>query len=113
MVLLPDALLAKMSIDAEMVRRLHEADPFFRARAARYGQLEQAIGEAETRADAETTARKYLTVLRKRREDLLVELIDLIVRNTAETQQPLWKVPATPRAMPARPAGANRSWRWP
>jgi hypothetical protein len=113
MVPLPDTLLAKMSIDAEMVRRLYEDDPFFRARAFRYAQLEQAIQEGEARSDAETIARKYLSMLRKRREDVLIELIDLVVKSTAVTQKPLWKVPPAQRSCLAAPASANRSWRWP
>lgn len=113
MILLPDTLLSKMSIDAEMVRRMHEDDPFFRARAFRYEQLEQAIHEAEAQADAKTTAKKYLIMLKKRREDVLIELIDLVVKNTAVTQKPLWKVPPASHGMLSAPMAANRSWRWP
>ena len=113
MVPLPGNLLTKMSIDAEMVRRLHEDDPFFRARADRYAQLDAAIRDLEAQVEAATTARKYLIMLKKRREDILVELIDLIVKATPAAQDPLWKVPPAPRSQPIRAAPPVRSWSWP
>lgn len=112
MVPLPGNLLSKMPIDADMVRRLHEEDPFFRARAERYAQLDDEIRDQESRPEAATTARKYLVMLKKRREDILLELVDLIAKTTPATQEPLWRVPPAQRTVQP-PAPIARSWRWP
>jgi uncharacterized protein YdcH (DUF465 family) len=113
MVPLPGNLLTKMSIDADMVRRMHEDNPFFRARAERYAQLDTAIRDMEAQAEAATTARKYLIMLKKRREDILLELVDLIVKVTPAAQEPLWKVPPGSRGQPVTLAAPIRSWSWP
>lgn len=114
MVSLPGSLLSKMSIDADLVRRMHESDPFFRARADRFALLDDEIRDQELRPDAATTARKYLVMLRKRREAILIELVDLIASKTPEQQEPLWRVPSTPRAPPQPVATPSKQvFRWP
>jgi uncharacterized protein YdcH (DUF465 family) len=109
MIPLPGALLSKMAIDAEMVRRLHEEDPFFRARADRYAQLDDAIRAQEASPEK---ADKYLAMLKKRRETILLELVDLLARTTPASQDPLWKIPPIQRTLQA-PSAPVRSWRWP
>jgi uncharacterized protein YdcH (DUF465 family) len=109
MIPLPGALLSKMAIDADLVRRLHAEDPFFRARADRYAQLDDAIRAQEASPEP---ADKYLAMLKKRRETILLELVDLLARTTPMAQEPLWKVPPVQRTLEPGPA-PGRSWRWP
>jgi uncharacterized protein YdcH (DUF465 family) len=106
---LPGALLSKMAIDADLVRRLHAEDPFFRARADRYAQLDDAIRAHEA---APEPAAKYLAMLKKRREAILLELVDLLARTAPASQEPLWKVPPVQRTLQPK-ASPARSWRWP
>jgi uncharacterized protein YdcH (DUF465 family) len=109
MMLLPGALLSNMAIDADIVRRLHAEDPFFRARADRYAQLDDAIRAQEA---ATEPADKYLAMLKKRREAILLELVDLLARTAPASQDPLWKVPPVQRTLPTQ-AVPSRLWRWP
>lgn len=106
---LPGALLSKMAIDADVVRRMHAEDPFFRARADRYAKLDDEIRAQEA---ATSPADKYLAMLKKRREAILLELVDLLARTTPVSQEPLWKVPPVQRTLAPKAAPA-RSWRWP
>jgi uncharacterized protein YdcH (DUF465 family) len=87
---LPGALLSKMAIDAELMRRLHAEDPFFCARAERYAQLDDAMRAHETSPEP---AGKYLAMFRKRREIILLELVDLIAEKSQTKTDTLWKVP--------------------
>lgn len=109
MVPLPGSLLTKMAIDADVIRRMHAEDPFFRARADRYAKLDDAIRAEEA---SPSKAEKYLAMLKKRRETILLELVDLLARKSPASQAPLWKVPPIQRTLQA-PAPPPRSWRWP
>jgi uncharacterized protein YdcH (DUF465 family) len=109
MIPLPGTLLSKMAIDADLVRRMHAEDPFFRARADRYAQLDDAIRAHEAQP---VPAEKYLAMLKKRREAILLELVDLLARTMPVSQEPLWKVPPVQRTLEPK-ATPTRSWRWP
>lgn len=109
MIPLPGALLSKMAIDADLVRRLHAEDPFFRARADRYAKLDDEIRAHEATPEP---ADKYLAMLKKRREAILLELVDLLARTVPVSQEPLWKVPPIQRTLQPK-APVARSWRWP
>ena len=109
MIPLPGTLLSKMAIDADLVRRMHADDPFFRARADRYAQLDDAIRAQEAEP---APAEKHLAMLKKRREAILLELVDLLARTTPGAQEPLWKVPPVQRTLEPK-APPTRSWRWP
>lgn len=109
MIPLPGTLLSKMAIDADLVRRLHAEDPFFRARADRYARLDDEIRAHEATPEP---AAKYLEMLKKRREAILLELVDLLARTAPATQEPLWKVPPVQRT-PEPKAAPARLWRWP
>lgn len=114
MVPLPGDLLTRMPIDAEMVRRIYENNPFFRARANRYAQLDEAIRGIESTAEATTTANKYMIMLKKRRDDIVLELIDLVANATPATQEAIWRVPPTGVRSSSLPtARVARSWHWP
>ncbi|MBC7520113.1 MAG: hypothetical protein H7268_03310 [Sandarakinorhabdus sp.] len=100
--------------DAAAVQRLYADDPFFRARADRYAQLDDAIRSQETTLEGVTSARKYLEMLKKRRDAILLELIDLSTKNIPAVLDPLWRLPA---AAPSIPSAASRNpkaptWRW-
>lgn len=99
-----------MPIDAEMVRRIYEDNPFFRARADRHAQLDEAIRSLESSPEAMTTARKFLTMLKKRRDDMVIELIDMVANATPANQDALWRVPPTGGQGSDQVKG---SWRWP
>lgn len=100
-------------LDAETVRRLHEEDPFFRARADRYNQFNAAIADVEASAEAATTARKYLEMLKRRREAVLSELVDLVAAKTPAQNATIWTAaPPAPHSVPTKPA-PTRSWDWP
>lgn len=109
MIPLPGALLSKTAIDADLVRRRHSEDPFFRARAYRYAQLDDAIRAHQATPEP---ADEYLAMLKKRREAILLELVDLPARTTPVSQEPLWKVAPVQRTLQHK-APPTRSWRWP
>lgn len=100
-------------LDAETVRRLHEENPFFRARADRYNQLNAAILAAEASVEATTTARKYLDMLKRRREDILSELVSLVAEKSPPQPLSIWDTVAQPNRPPAKPVPKARSWDWP
>ena len=101
--------------DATSVQRLYADDPFFRARADRYAQLDDVIRSQETTLEGVTSARKYLEMLKKRRDALLLELIDLSTKNMPAALNPLWRLSAAATPIPSA-ASRNlkaQSWRWP
>jgi uncharacterized protein YdcH (DUF465 family) len=101
-------------LDAETVRRLHSEDPFFRARADRYAVLDDLVRAQEATAEATTTARKYIEALKKRRDLILLELVDLIADKSSTKLETLWKVPAPLReATPSINTPNTRTWHWP
>lgn len=113
---LPPQTAAESSdpLDAETVRRLHEENPFFRARADRYNQLNAAIMAVEASVEATTSARKYLDMLKRRREDILSELVSLVAEKTPPQPLPIWNTAAqSHHVVPTRPAPSTRSWDWP
>lgn len=101
-------------LDAETVRRFHSEDPFFRARADRYALLDDLVRAQESTAEAATTSRKYIEMLKKRRDMILLELVDLIAEKSQTKTDTLWKAtPAPSRSTPVSNKPNTRSWHWP
>lgn len=78
----------------------YEDNPFFRARLDRYNLLDDVIRTIESAANP---PRKYLEMLKRRREELLADMVEIIANRSA------------PPPEPPRPRQTTRPnpWRWP